>query len=388
MTLLISFLLTKACTIENQYLNMVKDDVLYYLALQSVEGIGPVNARKLIEHCGGARQVLEGNRKKLEKIKGIGPYVLQQLKKSGIFKKAEKELRFIEKNKINAFCIEDQTYPSKLKHCQDAPLVLFQKGNFDIRKKRIISIVGTRMMTQYGKQFLNEFIRDIVKHDPIIISGLAYGIDSCAHHESIQNNLTTVGVLAHGLDRIYPKVHYKLAEKMMERGGLYSEFWSGTTPEKVNFVKRNRIIAGVSEATIVVESANKGGSLITAELAASYNRDVFAVPGRIKDKFSTGCNMLIKSNRAAMISSVKDLEYVLGWNAIETKPKIIQKSLFVKLEKNEKMLYDHLVESNKILLDQLSLEIGLSIQSTLMLLLQLELKGLVKCHPGKWYEAI
>lgn len=388
MTLLIPFLLTKACTIENQSLNMVKDDILYYLALQSVEGIGPVNARKLIEHCGGARQVLEENQKKLKKIKGIGPYVLKQLKNPGIFKKAEKELCFIEKHKLKALSIEDQAYPAKLKHCQDAPLVLFQKGNFDIRKKRIISIVGTRMMTQYGKQFLNEFIGEIVKHDPIIISGLAYGIDSCAHHEAIQNNLTTVGVLAHGLDQVYPKVHYSLAKKMMEKGGLYSEFWSSTAPEKVNFVKRNRIIAGISEATIVVESANKGGSLITAELAASYNRDVFAVPGRIKDKFSTGCNMLIKSNKAAMISSVKDLEYVLGWNTVETKPKFIQKSLFVKLEKNEQMLYDHLIKSKKILLDQLSLEIGLSIQSTLMLLLQLELKGLVKCHPGKWYEAI
>jgi DNA processing protein len=385
LTLLIPFLLTKACTIEKQSLNMKKDDILYYLALQSIEGIGPVNARKLIEHCGGARQVLEGDQKKIGRIKGIGSQILRRLKNPTIFRTAEKELRFIEKHKISALCVEDQAYPPKLKHCQDAPLVLFQKGNFNIRKKRIISIVGTRMMTQYGKQFLKEFIQDLVKHDPIIISGLAYGIDSCAHHESIQNNLTTVGVLAHSLDQIYPKAHYRLAEKMLEKGGLYSEFWSGTTPEKVNFVKRNRIIAGISEATIVVESANKGGSLITAEIAASYNRDVFAVPGRVKDKFSKGCNMLIKSNKAAMISSVKDLEYVLGWNAIETKPKPFQKALFVKLEKNEKMLYDHLIKSNKILLDKLSLEIGLSIKSTLMLILQLELNGIVNCHPGKLY---
>lgn len=388
MTLLVSFLLTKACTIENQYFNMVKEEILYYLALQSVDGIGPVNARKLIEHCGGARQVIEESRKKLELIKGIRSNQLRQLKSREIFKKAEKEISFMERHNISASHINDQAYPSKLKHCQDAPLVLFQKGNFDIRKRKIISIVGTRMMTQYGKQFLNEFIQEVAKHDPVIISGLAYGIDSCAHHESLQNNLTTIGVLAHGLDQIYPKAHYRLSEKMQEKGGLYSEFWSGSSPEKVNFVKRNRIIAGISEATIVVESADKGGSLITAEIASSYNRDVFAVPGRVKDQFSRGCNMLIKSNKAAMISSAADLEYILGWNTVETKPAAIQKALFVELDKKERLLYDHLVRSKKILLDQLSLEIGLSIQSTLMLLLQLELKGLVKCYPGKWYQAI
>ncbi len=383
------YLLTKACTIENQTLNMIKDDILYYLALQSVEGIGPVNARKLLEHCGGARQVLEEKRKNLAIIKGIGPRILDQLNSQTIFKKAEKELRFIEKNNIGVSCIDDHNYPSKLKHCQDAPLVLFQRGNFNIRKKRIISIVGTRRMTQYGREFLNNFIQEVKKYDPIIISGLAYGIDSCAHHESLQNDVCTIGVLAHSLDRIYPRPHYKLSEMMLEKGGgLYSEFWSGTAPEKVNFVKRNRIIAGISEATIVIESANKGGSLITAEIAASYNRDVFAVPGRIDDKFSKGCNMLIKSNKAAMISSVKDLEYVLGWSTMETKQQQIPKTLSSHLEKNEKLLYEHLIDSKKILLDQLALETDLSIQSTLMLLLQLELKGLVKSHPGKWYQAI
>lgn len=388
MTLLVSYLLTKACTIENQYFNMIKEEILYYLALQSVDGIGPVNARKLVEHCGGAKQVLEESQKKLELIKGIRSNLLRQLKSREIFKKAEKEICFMERHNITASHINDEAYPSKLKHCQDAPLVLFQKGNFDIRKRRIISIVGTRMMTQYGKQFLNEFVQEVAKHDPVIISGLAYGIDSCAHHESLRNNLTTIGVLAHSLDQIYPKAHYRLSEKMQEKGGLYSEFWSGSSPEKVNFVKRNRIIAGISEATIVVESANKGGSLITAEIAASYNRDVFAVPGRVKDQFSKGCNMLIKSNKAAMISSVADLEYILGWNTVETKSAAIQKALFVELDKKERLLYDHLAKSKKILLDQLSLEIGLSIQSTLMLLLQLELKGLVKSHPGKWYQAI
>jgi DNA processing protein len=388
LTFHISFLLTKACTIENQTLTMEKDELFYYLALQSVEGIGPVNARMLIEHCGSAKKVFDENQHKLKLIKGIGPLMLRELKSATPLKKAEYEMCFMEKHKISASTINDQTYPSKLKYCHDAPLVLFQKGKFDIRQRKIISIVGTRMMTAYGSQFLSEFIHSIKKHDPIVISGLAYGIDSCAHLESIKNNVSTVGVLAHGLDRIYPRSHYKLAEKMLEQGGLYSEFWSGSAPEKANFVKRNRIIAGISEATIVIESADRGGSLITADLAASYNRDVFAVPGRVKDTYSKGCNMLIKSNKAAMISSVKDLEYVLGWSSDLSQKPSVQKELFIVLDTNEKLLYEHLKKVKKTLLDQLSLEIGLSIQSTLMLLLQLELKGLVKSLPGKCYQAI
>ncbi len=388
MTLHIPFLLTKACTIENQTFTMENEDIFYYLALQSIEGIGPVNARKLIEHCGSAKNVFDESQHRLKMIKGVGAVIISQLKSASTQKRAEKEMRFMEKHEISASTINDKTYPSMLRHCHDAPLVLFQKGKFDIRKRKVISIVGTRMMTDYGRQFLIDFIQSIKKHDPVVISGLAYGIDSCAHHECVKNKMSTVGVLAHGLDRIYPRSHYKLSEKMMEKGGLYSEFWSGSAPEKANFVKRNRIIAGISEATIVIESADRGGSLITAELAASYYRDVFAVPGRVNDSFSKGCNMLIKSNKAAMISRVEDLEYVLGWNSGLTQKQSVQTELFVSLEGNEKLLYEHLKKVKKILLDQLSLEICLSIQSTLMLLLQLELKGLVKSLPGKYYQAI
>lgn len=367
---------------------MENDELFYYLALQSVVGIGPVNAKKLLNHFGGARQIFQTKTNDLRAIKGLSTDALGQLQGAAIFEKAEKEMRFIEANGILALTQEHESYPSKLKHCPDAPLILFSKGNFDINHKKIISIVGTRMMTPNGSQFLKDFIKEIKRFDPIIVSGLAYGIDICAHKESLQNEICTIGILAHGLDRIYPRSHKGIAEKMLEKGGLYTEFWSGGTPVRENFVKRNRIIAGLSEATVVVESALKGGSLITSELALSYYRDVFAVPGRITDTFSQGCNMLIKSNKAAMITSVKDLEYVLGWTSKPLKKRQVQKKLFVEISEDEKRIYDFLQSSEKLLLDQLALETGFSVQKSLMVLLQLELKGMVISHPGKLYQAV
>ncbi len=388
MTFRISYLLTKACTIENQTLIMKKEELFYYLALQSVDGIGPVNARKLIQHCGSVEGIFKESCKNLELIKGIGVKLKNRINHKETFLSASRELQYLEKHQIEAVTIADKSYPSGLKNCYDAPLLVFRKGNFDFKQKKVISIVGTRKMTVYGRRFLAEFIESIKTYRPIIVSGLAYGIDACAHQESIRNKICTVGVLAHGFDRIYPRAHHCLAEKMMENGGLLTEFWSGSAPEKANFVKRNRIIAGVSEATIVVESADRGGSLITAELAASYDRDVFALPGRTNDAQSRGCNMLIKSNKAAMIETVKDLEYVLGWSPAEAEKKAVQKELFIDLDPKEKLVCEHLKNKEMILLDQLSVNIGLSVSSTLTLLLQLELKGLVKSLPGKKYQLI
>lgn len=367
---------------------MKNEELFYYLALQSVVGIGPIKAKKLLNHFGGAKQLFQATRNDLKRIKGLRTDVLEQLQNSDVLEKAEKEMRFIENSRISAVTYEHDAYPAKLKHCPDAPLVLFSKGNFDINSKKIISIVGTRMMTPYGSQFLKNFIKEIKRFDPIIVSGLAYGVDICAHKESLQNDICNIGVLAHGLDRIYPKSHARIAEKMLGNGGLFTEFWSGGSPVRENFIKRNRIIAGLSEATLVVESALKGGSLITSELASSYYRDVFAVPGRTTDKFSQGCNMLIKSNKAAMITSVKDLEYILGWTSKPLKTKQVQKKLFVEMSIDEKQLYDFLQGSEKLLLDQLALETGFSVQKALMILLQLELKGMVISHPGKFYQAV
>jgi len=367
---------------------MNSNDIFYLLALQTIDGIGNVSARKLIDHCGSPRLVLEEKAHILEKICGVGPGITKKLKSANIFEEAELEMAFIEANNIETISYFDQDYPQRLKHCYDAPLVLFKKGNFDISNQRIISIVGTRLMTNYGRQFLKQFLEEIKNYDPIIVSGMAYGVDICAHQEALNNNLTTIGILAHGLDRIYPKPHYKIALNMEDYGGFYSEFWSGTNPERENFVKRNRIVAGISEATVVVESARKGGSLITADLANSYHRDVFAVPGRIDDLYSEGCNMLIKSNKASLISSVKDLEYILGWKTDKKKIKTVQKKLFVDLEVTEQLVFDKLNAQEKQVLDLLALECELSIQKTVSILLQLELKGLVRSLVGKWYQAL
>ena len=363
-------------------------DIFYFLALQCTNGIGAVSARKLIDHCGGPRQVFEETPHVLKKIKGLGSRFAGRIKKSQSFKNAEFEMTFIQDNGIEAISYYDEAYPQRLKQCSDAPLVLFKKGKIDCKNRRIISIVGTRLMTSYGKQFLHQFVKDLKKYDPVIVSGLAYGVDFCSHKEAMHNGLNTIGILAHGLDMIYPRAHEMMAEKMLDSGGLYTEFWSGNRPERENFVRRNRIVAGISEATIVVESARKGGSLITADMANSYYRDVFAVPGRTHDQFSEGCNMLIKSNKAAMITSVKDLEYILGWKTPEANTKNTQTRLFVELDTDQKQVMNYLLEVQKQLLDLIALNCSLSIQKTVTVLLQLELKGLVQSLPGKWYQSV
>lgn len=367
---------------------MTNDELFYYLALQSVEGIGPVNARKLLNHFGSAELIFKEKQINDITFKGSGKKLNDRLRNPRIFEKAKKEILFLERHKLKAIGFKDEDYPERLKNCADAPILLFKKGNFDVNRRKVISVVGTRLMTNYGANFLKEFIAGIRQYDPVVVSGLAYGIDIYAHKECLKNEISTIGVLGHGLDRVYPKIHTRITDQMLEKGGLLTEFTSGTVPEKMNFVKRNRIIAGVSEATIVVESANKGGSLITAQLASSYHRDVFAVPGKTTDRFSRGCNMLIKSNKAAMITDAKDLEYVLGWEPKTLRKTVVQKKLFIELEENEKQVLNQLISSDKKLLDQLVKETGYSVHKTIGLLLQLELKGLVKSFPGKKYKAI
>lgn len=385
---LYSIFINKCLYIEIHWFSMDNKDILYYLALQSAEGIGDIIAKKLISRCGSAQAVFEEKHYILGKINGIGSLVIKGLKNSSLLISAEKEIEFINKNNINVTTYLDEDYPEKLKHCIDGPILLFQKGNINLKKKKIISIVGTRIITNYGKSFLKEFIQELKKYDPVIISGLAYGIDIFTHQLAMENSLQTIAVLAHGLDNVYPKVHQKDAAKMLENGGLISEFWSNTNPDRENFVKRNRIVAGLSEATIVVESAAKGGSLITADIANSYNRDVFAVPGRTSDTYSKGCNQLIKSNKAAMITSVRDLEYILNWKVEDLKAKNIQKQLFIELDENEKNIYNYLLNEGKQNLDVIALNCKFPIQKTVSVLLNLELKGVAKPLPGKMFEAV
>ena len=358
------------------------------MALSRIEGVGHVNAKKLITHCGNAEAIFKEKTNALKKISGVGDAIIKSLNDKSIFKRVETELNFIEKNNINVVSYYDKDYPQRLKHCYDAPLIVFQKGKINFNQQNIISIVGTRQITNYGRDFLKKLVYDLKEYNPLIISGLAYGVDIYTHQQAIKNELQTIAVLAHGLDRIYPAAHKKEAQKMQEYGGLLTDFWSGSKPDRENFVKRNRIVAGLSQATLVIESAEKGGSLITADLANSYNRDVFAVPGRVTDAYSTGCNNLIKTNRASVLNSVKDLAYILNWKNDEEKQKTVQKKLFINLKDEEQQLYNYLLKEGKQQLDIIALHCNYPIHKTASILLNLELKSVIRPLPGKYFEAI
>lgn len=279
-------------------------------------------------------------------------------------------------------------YPAYLKHCIDSPILLFSQGNIDLNRRRIISIVGTRNITSYGTSFCEQLIEDLAPLDPIIVSGFAYGVDICVQRAAVKHGLQTIGCLAHGLNQIYPKIHEKYVTDINKNGGFFTEFWSTSQPDRENFLKRNRIIAGMGEATIVVESAEKGGSLVTADIANSYNRDVFAVPGRTQDKYSSGCNNLIKHQKAQMLTSAADLIYMMGWELEEKEPVSIQKQLFVDLDDTEKEIYDYLQQGGKQMLDLIALDCKLPIFKVSSTLLNMEMKGVVRPLPGKLFEAI
>ncbi|HQZ24526.1 MAG TPA: DNA-processing protein DprA [Flavobacterium sp.] len=366
---------------------MTDQDLVHLLALQQVEGVGDIVAKKLITHCGNATEVFKTKTSQLANIDGIGSVLLKNLKDKTVFEKAEQELQFIKSNEIKVSYFQDENYPDRLKHCIDGPVLLFTSGNIDLKNKKIISIVGTRQITSYGMEFCRKLIEDLAPLDPVIISGFAYGVDIFAHQLAMEHDLQTIGVVAHGLNQIYPKTHKKYVAKVEQNGGFMTEFWSSSNPEKENFVRRNRIVAGISEATIVIESADRGGSLITANIANDYNRDVFAVPGRTTDKYSQGCNNLIKTQKANLLSSAADLVYILNWD-IESKAKPVQKQLFVTLENDEQKVYDYLLKNGKELMDIIALRCDFPIYKISGMLLNMELKGVIRPLPGKLFEAI
>jgi len=366
---------------------MTDQDLFHLLALQQVEGVGDIMAKKLINHCGSAESVFKTKASQIAAIDGIGSVLLQKLKDKTVFEKAEQELEFIKSSKIDVAYFQDENYPDRLKHCIDGPVLLFTSGNIDLKNKKIISIVGTRQITSYGMEFCRKLIEDIAPLDPVIVSGFAYGVDIFAHQLAMEHDLQTIGVVAHGLNQIYPKTHKKYVAKVEQNGGFMTEFWSSSNPEKENFVRRNRIVAGISEATIVIESAERGGSLITANIANDYNRDVFAVPGRTTDKYSQGCNNLIKTQKANLLTSAADLVYILNWD-IESKTKSVQKQLFVTLGDDEQKVYDFLLKNGKELMDIIALRCDFPIYKISGMLLNMELKGVIRPLPGKLFEAI
>lgn len=366
---------------------MSEQDLFYVLALLRVEGVGDIMAKKLLANFGSAEDIFKAKTNQIAAIDGVGSVLLKNLKDKTVFEKANKELDFITKNNIQVSFFKDENYPDRLKHCIDCPVLIFSAGNINLKNKRIISIVGTRQITSYGIEFCRTLIEDLAPLDPIIVSGFAYGVDIVAHQLAIENKLQTIGVLAHGLNQIYPKAHKKYMSKMEENGGFITEFWSTTNPDKENFVRRNRIVAGMTEATIVIESADRGGSLITANIANDYNRDVFAVPGRVTDKYSQGCNQLIKTQKANVLTSAADLVYMLNWD-IKSDVKPVQKQLFIELESDEQIIYDFLIKNGKELLDIIALQCEFPIYKISGILLNMELKGVIRPLPGKLFEAI
>ncbi len=367
---------------------LAKDELLAILRLQNVPNIGDVTAKKLIAHCGSPTAVFSDKLQNLLKIDGIGTHTIRGLYDTEHLEAAQSEYQYIQRNNIEYSYFMGADYPSYLKHCIDGPILLFSKGNIDLQNRKIISVVGTRKITSYGSAFCEKFIADIAPLNPVIVSGFAYGVDICIQKAAIKYGLQTIGCLAHGLNQIYPKVHSKYVAEVERNGGFVTDFWSNSNPERENFLKRNRIVAGIAEATIVIESAEKGGSLVTADIANSYSRDVFAVPGRAEDKYSLGCNNLIKQQKAHILTSAADLIYLLGWEVAEKETKTVQKQLFVELNDTEKSIYSYLQKEGKQLLDVIALECQLPIFKVSSTLLTMEMKGIIRPLPGKLFEAI
>lgn len=352
-----------------------------------IPGIGNVTARNLIAYIGSVEGVFKEKEKLLMKIPGVGEINAQRVAGQNVLERAKREVEFILRNRIQTYFYLDDNYPTRLKNCSDAPILLFFRGKANLNERRIVSIVGTRSATNYGKELCDELIQGFSKRNYplLVVSGLAYGVDVQAHKACLKYDVPTVGVFAHGLDTIYPAIHAPIAVKMLEKGGLITDFTSQTKIDKQNFLRRNRIIAGLADATIVVESAEKGGALVTANIANSYDRDVFAFPGRSNDPYSKGCNNLIKRNEAALIESYLDIEKAMNWDMKDSNARAVQTSLFVDLTPEEQKLVD-LLKAGDRFIDEITAETQLPMNKVSVLLLELEFKGLVTSLPGKIYR--
>ncbi len=363
----------------------------YQIGISLIKGVGPVVARNLIAYVGGVEAVFKESVKNLSTIPGIGTVLASIIKNADVLSRAEEEIAFIEKHNINPLFFTSDKYPRKLSYCEDAPLMVYVKGDTSFEMRPVLSIVGTRRATDTGKILCEKLVKELSERYPdvLIVSGLAYGIDICAHKAALKYGLDTVSVVAHGLDRIYPYVHRHIAKDMIEKGGsVLTEFLSGTNPDRHNFVQRNRIVAGLSDAVVVVESGIKGGALITARIASSYNRDVLAFPGNPLDELSKGCNYLIKKNVAALIENVDDLEYALGWESKNIDGHK-QRKLFVEFNSDEeKLLYNILTEEKEMTASALSLKSTLPVSQVNATLLNLEFAGLVKALPGNAFRVL
>jgi DNA processing protein len=359
------------------------------IALGLIPRIGDINARKLVAHFGSVEAVFRESYRNLTKIPGIGSGLAKYISDRSYLEAAEKEAEYVTKHNIKIYFYLDNDYPFRLRQCDDSPVVFFFKGSCSLDASKILSVVGTRSSTPRGKEICDKIISGLAVGHPdlVIVSGLAYGIDIAAHKAALANNLTTVGVLGNGLKTMYPSIHKSTADAMIKNGGLVTDFLSDALPERNNFIKRNRIIAGLADAVLVVESGKKGGALITADIACSYNRDVFAVPGRPDDQWSAGCNSLIKTNKAALAESSDDIEYFLSWNPEKSRPPV-QRTLFSELNDSEKMIYELLTKESELTIDSICRSLDLPVYKLSSLLLQMEFKGLIRFCPGNLYRIV
>lgn len=349
--------------------------------------------RQLIEEVGSAKELLENAPNIQDILPEATPRLAAMLADRSLIERAEREMEFIDKNGIRLLCLGDDSYPYRLAECCDAPLVLHSMGNVDLNARHVVSIVGTRHASEYGKDMCESFVADLSKFvpDTLIVSGLAYGIDVCAHRAALKAGLPTVGVLAHGLDRIYPGAHRATAKSMLQNGGLLTEFMSASEPYPSNFVQRNRVVAGMADATVVVESASKGGSLITASLANGYSRDCFAFPGRVNDQYSQGCNELVSRNKAALITSAYDFVEAMNWEMASKKSSAdeLQGELFREMTPDEAAVMTALQgNSDGLQVNQMVVLLNMPINRLLPLLFEMEMKGYVKAVAGGNYRAM
>ena len=360
---------------------------LYEIALTLIPYIGVVNGKKLVAYCGGAEAVFCENKNALRQITGIHENIIKGIDSKDVMIRAEEEMMFIEKNGIRPLFYLDKDYPKRLQHCHDSPIMLYYKGNADLNASKTVGIVGTRNITDYGRYVAEKLIEELVPDNVMIVSGLAYGVDTAAHRAALKYDLATVGVLGHGMQTIYPAENRKLSTNMIEKGGILTEFVSGTQPDRENFPKRNRIVAGMVDCLVVIESALKGGAMITADIANSYDREVFAMPGRVGDIYSEGCNQLIKTNKANLLVNAADIRYVMRWD-VDTKVVAKQMRLFRDFSEDEKKVMDVFAENNVVHIDDIIIGTDLSPSKIASILLSLEFDGVLTALPGKRYQKL
>ncbi len=361
---------------------MSNDELLYKLALNFIPNIGSVIAKNLVSYCGGIKEVFTASKRDILRIPGIGEKKAHDVINNDALKKAESELKKLEKTDVPILFFLDENYPKRLSHYSDSPIILYKKGSADLNPQRTVAIVGTRKASSYGQLQTEKLVTELSQYNCTIISGLAYGVDTVAHTQSVKMDIPTIGVLGTGIDSIYPASNRKLSDRMIENGALLSEFDLNSKPDRENFPQRNRVIAGLSDVIIVVESAIKGGSMITAEYANIYSKDVFAIPGHLNHELSQGCNHLIKTHKAALLTNVQDIAYIMRW---DQKPQLQQMRLSFDLNDKENMIVELLKENKKSGMEALHYKSSVSISELNSILLNLEFKGIVKAMPGKSY---